>query len=251
MTSIRHVSGSLLSATWRLIQRSQSERSQILMYHSIGGQADGDTRGLYSIQPENFLGHMECLDAHCRTSGLRVVRFSEEAPSSVSITFDDGYADNAVTALPILERFGFPFHIFINPSLIQSGKGGFLSPDQIRDLNSHPLVTIGVHGYSHQPLTQLSEVEVGAELDQAKQWLADTTGTVPSTLSYPHGAVNERVVNVVRQSGFSQAACSKFGPISSSSSDFLLPRIDIWSSDSNRSFVSKLRGDWDWMKWRT
>lgn len=251
MTSIRHVSGSLLSATWRLIQRSQSERSQILMYHSIGGQADGDTRGLYSVQPNQFLSQMKYLYALCTRSGLRVVPFSEEVSSTVSITFDDGYSDNAINALPVLESFGFPFHIFINPSLIQSGKGGFLTHDQIRDLSSHPLVTLGVHGYSHQPLTQLSEVEVSTELDQAKQWLADTTGTVPSTLSYPHGAVNERVVEVVRNCGFSRAACSKFGPISNSSSDFMLPRIDIWSSDSNQSFASKLRGDWDWMKWRT
>jgi peptidoglycan/xylan/chitin deacetylase (PgdA/CDA1 family) len=251
MTSIRHVSGSLLSASWHLIQRSQSERSQILMYHSIGGQADGDTRGLYSVQPNQFLSQMKYLNALCTRSGLRVVPFSEEVSSTVSITFDDGYSDNAINALPVLEKFEFPFHIFINPSLIQSGKEGFLTHDQIRDLSSHPLVTLGVHGYSHQPLTQLTDAEVSSELDQAKDWLADITGTVPSTLSYPHGAVNERVVNVVRKCRFSRAACSKFGPISKSSSDFLLPRIDIWSSDSSRSFVSKLRGDWDWMKWRT
>ena len=251
MTSIRHVSGSLLSASWRLIQRSQSERPLILMYHSIGGQADGDTRGLYSVQPNQFLSQMKCLDALCTRSGLRVVPFSEEVSSTVSITFDDGYSDNAINALPVLERFGFPFHIFINPSLIQSGKDGFLSHDQIRELNSHPLVTLGVHGYSHQALTQLTEAEVGSELHQAKERLADITGTIPSTLSYPHGAVNERVVNIVRRCRFSYAACSKFGPISNSSSNFLLPRVDIWSSDSNRSFVAKLRGDWDWMKWRT
>jgi peptidoglycan/xylan/chitin deacetylase (PgdA/CDA1 family) len=86
------------------------------MYHSVddrGGRFD--TWGL-SVAPQNFSSQIEALTsertvvpledlAHCVCIG-RVPR------GLVSITFDDGYANNATIALPVLERYSAPATLF-------------------------------------------------------------------------------------------------------------------------------------------
>ena len=251
MKSFRHTTGSALSAIWPAHAGGLSTRSQILMYHSIGGVAVGDRTGLYSISEEQFTRQIEVLYQLQLDGLLKIVPFGQEQDGSLSITFDDGYRDNLTIATPILERFNFPFHIFLNPSLIESHESGFLSEDDLRILKNHPLVSLGLHGYSHRPMTSLSADEVRSELKAARDWFSDQTSSQAISLSYPHGSVNDGVISLVKESQFLFAACSKFGPLASSSNCFRLPRIDLWSSDSDRSFRAKIIGSWDWMRWRT
>ena len=251
MTTLRHKTGSAISALWRLRDQPLTKRAQVLMYHSIGGTAIGDQTGLYSITQESFSSQMSLLKELHVDGSVKVVPFGFEAPGSISITFDDGYRDNLLVAAPLLEQLGFPFHIFLNPDLVESQSPGFLSPQEVRSLANHPLVTLGLHGYSHRPLTALSDDSLQTELRGAQDWFSKQTGILATSISYPHGSVNDRVVNEVKNSGFSRAACSKFGPIHSHTDRFRIPRIDIWSSDSDRSFLGKISGQWDWMKWRT
>jgi peptidoglycan/xylan/chitin deacetylase (PgdA/CDA1 family) len=251
MTSLRHVAGSTISSLWRTLAGEFASRAQVLMYHSVGGHADGDVRGIYSVSPERFTQQMTRLHFLCQEGHLKVVPFGSERPGTLSITFDDGYVDNYEVVLPILERFGLPFHIFLNPTLIESQQEGFLSLSNVASLKNHQLVSLGLHGYSHKPLTSLSDASVLDELERGRKWFASVTGQLPSSLSYPHGAVDDRVVDLVARCHFSVAASSKFSPILKSSERLRLPRIDIWSTDTKRSFDAKLRGHWDWMKWRT
>lgn len=251
MAKIRHYSGTAFSTVWRFASVPLRQRSQVLMYHSIGGHADGDTRGLYSVTPEMFSRQMALLQALCSSGELRVVPFGEEVAGTLSITFDDGYNDNLYVAAAILEPLKFPFHVFVNPTLIDSGKSGVLTPSEVHDLSKVPFVSLGLHGYSHEPLTSLSTEAASGELDLAQTWFADIVGQKASSLSYPHGAVDDRVAYVVEQSGFNRAACSRFGPLSLGCDRFRLPRIDIWSTDTEWSFLAKVKGYWDWMKWRT
>ena len=37
---------------------------------------------------------------------------------TVAITFDDAYLDNLTNAKALLDKFGFPFTIFVNPGII-------------------------------------------------------------------------------------------------------------------------------------
>ena len=251
MPSFQHSLGSTISLLWGLGHRGRESRSQVLMYHSIGGSAEGDVRGLYSVDPDAFRNQIDILGDRSLDGRLAIVPFGKERPGSISITFDDGYRDNLTLAAPILARYSLPFHVFLCPVFVDSGRPGFLSRNDILELASVDGATLGVHGYSHTPLTNLSTDEIRSELLSSRKWLEDLVQKPVTSMSYPHGSVDTHVLTLAHESGFTHAACSKFGPIDQDANPLILPRIDIWSSDTTSSFTAKIDGSWDWMRWRT
>ena len=276
------VAQTLLVPLWRLRAQLLGRRamSRVLMYHAIGTAVPEDLQGRYTLSAQRFAQQM----ARLATSGLPVVPVSGVA-EGVSISFDDGYRDNLTAALPVLERHGFPFTIFVATGFARSGNPIYLSAAEIKTLANHPLVSIGAHGDSHRRLTGLTDVELAAELTGAKAWLENVTGKPVTSMSYPHGAVDARVRDVVAVAGYARACTSEFGANqvgvgdraggrAETSADgsaavanaegvnqpsrgrvdlnaLALRRIDIWSSDDEATFEAKLAGDWDWMRFFT
>lgn len=251
MNTLQHLAGSALSALCKVGAEGPDRRTQVLMYHSIGGSAAGDSRGLYSLKPSSFREQMTTLKTIVSESNLKIVPFGQFGPGSLSITFDDGYKDNLSTVVPIMAELDLPFHIFLCPTFIDSKAPEFLSRHDVAALYKLKNVTLGVHGYSHNPLTSLRPDRAQSELRSSREWLEDIIGEPVSTMSYPHGAFNDHVRQLVDNAGFSIAASSKFGPIQPSTDLLAIPRIDVWSTDTTRSLRTKISGQWDWMKWRT
>jgi peptidoglycan/xylan/chitin deacetylase (PgdA/CDA1 family) len=87
------------------------------MYHRVAAPKS-DVHEL-SVTPDNFAAHVEHLaDRH------RVARLVDARRPSlrrrVVVTFDDGYADNALTAMPILESRRVPATFFVTAGLVGS-----------------------------------------------------------------------------------------------------------------------------------
>ncbi|MBI5446643.1 MAG: polysaccharide deacetylase family protein [Deltaproteobacteria bacterium] len=83
----------------------------ILLYHRVTELASDPER--LAVTPSNFRRHLEFLKGR-----FRLVRFEEPwtaglAPAVV-VTFDDGYADNVIEALPLLEEVGVPATFFVS-----------------------------------------------------------------------------------------------------------------------------------------
>ena len=238
----------MLVPLWRLRAAllGQSGGQRLLMYHAIGSPVPEDVQGRYNLSPLVFERQMVRL----ADSGLPVVSVSG-ASKGVAITFDDGYRDNLTHALPVLERYSFPFTIFVASGFARSGNPLYLSAAEIKALAAHPLVSIGAHGDSHRRLTQLSDAALAAELTGAKSWLENITGKAVTSLSYPHGAVDTRVRAAVAVAGFALACTSEFGANEAGRDSLALRRLDIWSTDDEAKFQAKLAGDWDWMRFFT
>jgi peptidoglycan/xylan/chitin deacetylase (PgdA/CDA1 family) len=82
----------------------------ILMYHRVA-DAPEDAYGL-AVRPDRFAAHAE----HLSRLGCVVPLNEIRQPSKtlkIAITFDDGYADNAVTAAPLLASLQLPVTYFI------------------------------------------------------------------------------------------------------------------------------------------
>ena len=81
----------------------------VLMYHRIAAPAL-DPYGL-AVSPEHFTQHVEQLAARGHVVPLADV--ADARGPAVAITFDDGYADNAEVAAPLLAEAGLPATYFI------------------------------------------------------------------------------------------------------------------------------------------
>jgi len=83
----------------------------ILIYHRVIDLA-ADPQ-LLAVSPGNFRTHMRLLK-----DNFHLVRFEEDWSGlkgpAVAVTFDDGYADNALKALPILEEMEVPATFFVS-----------------------------------------------------------------------------------------------------------------------------------------
>ena len=83
----------------------------VLIYHRVN-VLPSDPH-LLAVSPENFRAQMRFLKRN-----FQVVRFEEDWADlkgpAVAVTFDDGYADNAREALPILEEVGVPATFFVS-----------------------------------------------------------------------------------------------------------------------------------------
>lgn len=92
----------------------------VLCYHRIGDPSGSPwDRALYSATPEAFDAQVRHLAATCDVVGPREVpALSRARGRHVLITFDDGYRDNHVHALPILRSHGVAAAFFLVPGFI-------------------------------------------------------------------------------------------------------------------------------------
>jgi len=90
----------------------------VLLYHRVTSLSSDPE--MLAVTPDNFRAQLRYLKEN-----FPIVRFEEDwatAPNpAVVITFDDGYADNALEALPILEEVGVPATFFVSTGTIGTG----------------------------------------------------------------------------------------------------------------------------------
>jgi peptidoglycan/xylan/chitin deacetylase (PgdA/CDA1 family) len=117
----------LSSGVLRLAGRLHGKGAAILMYHSVledpGSVADS-LGGM--IHPRAiFEGQMELLAREFHPVSLdqvgRFVRGEQDLPERAAVvTFDDGYADNFETAMPILDRLGVPAAFYVTVDCVET-----------------------------------------------------------------------------------------------------------------------------------
>lgn len=87
----------------------------VLLYHRVTTLTSDPE--ILAVSPDNFRAQMQYLK-----DNFPVVRFEEDwskvSKPAVAITFDDGYADNALEALPIIEEVGVPATFFVSTGTI-------------------------------------------------------------------------------------------------------------------------------------
>ncbi|SFO16848.1 polysaccharide deacetylase family protein [Nitrosospira briensis] len=134
-------------------------RLSILIYHRVLPQPDPLFPG--EGDAESFDRHMGQLAACFRIISLRDairgLRNRKLPPRAACITFDDGYADNAEVALPILQKHGLPATFFVATSFLD---GGRMFNDTVIELIRHApgntldLDSLGLGRFPVETMTQ-------------------------------------------------------------------------------------------------
>lgn len=173
----------------------------VLLYHHIGPLRPGTFPSM-TIDPRRFGQHLDWL----RASGYRalsidqVVAWATERcelpPRSLLFTFDDGYADLADTAFPLLEAAGYPATVFIVTEFIgrtnswddHLGKGGhrLLGGEAIQGWSQRG-IEFAAHTRTHPDLSRLPREEVERELAGSRDDLEALLQRSVRAFAFPYG----------------------------------------------------------------
>ncbi|CAN7681208.1 polysaccharide deacetylase family protein [Paenibacillus sp. LjRoot56] len=214
----------------------------VLNYHSIG-VAPGNT---YVLHPDTFARQMDYLSAHHYTP-LTLDEFasvlSHKMPSPahpVLLTFDDGYANNAEVALPILQKHKFPATLYLSTGLV--GTPGYLTWPQIHELSAAGW-DIASHTVTHPHLPKLSKKAQREEILAARAKIEQELGKPANTFAYPYGDYNRKTLRILKKAHFSYAFTTHSGWASSDQPPLELHRIVVDSQKPFEEWVQQLTED--------
>ncbi len=194
----------------------------VLGYHKIGPPPPDGWESWFYVPEPVFVGQLEFL----RREGWGVISLGEflrglDDPEglperSALLTFDDGCRSFLDTALPCLERFGWPSVMFV-PTDYLGGRNDFdqgcepwepiCGGDDLQLLEARG-VAVQSHTASHRRLSDLGREEWEDEFRRSKGVLESTLSRPVETVSYPYGDAGDdplAVAAVLRRVGYRAA----------------------------------------------
>lgn len=124
MNALPSIAAALLRTGARLVSRGGGQALLILTYHRVLAAPDP----LLPDQPDarEFAAHLDLLGSVFNvlplTEAFDRMRSRSLPPRAVSITFDDGYANNLEVAGPLLRARGMAASLFIAPGFLDGGR---------------------------------------------------------------------------------------------------------------------------------
>jgi peptidoglycan/xylan/chitin deacetylase (PgdA/CDA1 family) len=228
----------------------------VLIYHRVGGGSGTEV----DLPPEAFDEQMAWLAATGRVVSLddAVVQLAagddgaddavapDEGP--IVVTFDDGTADLADVATPILVRHGVPATVYLATRFVDEGldfpdDGTPLSWAAVRDMAATGLVTFGSHTHAHLLLDRLPPAEAVDELDRSKDLIEHHVGAPAHHFAYPKAVAASAEVEPLVRARYRSAALGGNRPNPYRGTDVhRLSRTAVQVSDGAAYFVRKARG---------
>ncbi len=222
---------------WRAVERHCEVTVPILMYHHIGPVEDSP----WWVPPDVFERQLQSLRAQGYTAILPSdlaahLRWGKPLPlRSVIITFDDGYLDSLAVAEPLLAKYGLRGIVYLvtdcvgdSPQRRKTFEGSdTLVWSEVRAMRARGTLAFGGHSRIHQNLAVAEDPFFPVR--ECYLQIEKNAGFKPDSFCYPYGQYNERVVEAVRQAGFTTAmvcrdAVARVGP---GVNLLTLPRVSV------------------------
>ncbi len=202
---------------WDLLPLSSllsDDRDAVLMYHSVDDRPSFEN--LYgNITPTRLERDLRYVLNEYRVTDLRSLTGSRDR-KRIAVTFDDGFHNFYTNVVPILRKYDVPATVFVtpgiidNPELTKVAHNGItklpvaietvlMDEEQLLDLVAEPLVTIGNHTRTHQPLDELNPAGQRREITGGKEDLEDLLDISVWEFSYPYGAFDSTSAAIVKE----------------------------------------------------
>jgi len=141
------------------------------------------------------------------------------------LTIDDAFESFYLNAWPILKNKKIPLVLFVSTREI--GNFGYMTWDQIRELASNNLVTIGNHSHSHEYLVDWTNKDIISDLQKSINIFKEEIGYSPKVFSYPFGEYSNDFKRIISELNFEFAFGQHSGVIDSTKDLLELPRFPI------------------------
>jgi len=116
-------------------------------------------------------------------------------PKALTMSYDDGVVQD-IKLIDILNRYGIKAAFHINGGLFDREEGRpRIKRDEVKQVYAGH--EISLHGYTHQSLSVTPNVRIIEEIIQDKLALEAITGEPVRGMSYPNGAINDTVVQLL------------------------------------------------------
>lgn len=223
------------------------------MYHEI---ESGSPSGYpYALGVERFRRQIQSIQrGRFKAVTLQDLRdammgIKQLPPRPVILTFDDGYLGVARHALPILREHGISAVLFAVADKIggtndwDRKSGGpeikLMGESEIREL----LLTgweLGAHTLSHPRLTEIQEEQASKEISLSREKLQTRFQVPVGSFSFPYGAHNPRLCQIVRASGYRNAVTIFSSAPDVASDPFRMRRVFPHAGDNSLTLRIKL-----------
>jgi peptidoglycan/xylan/chitin deacetylase (PgdA/CDA1 family) len=220
----------------------------VLIYHRVGGSSGGAV----DLDPARFSEQMLWLRSHREIVSLGKavdsLRSGDPVAGQVVVTFDDGTADFADHAVPVLVATNTPATLYVATDFVDRNRpfpwgAPPLSWAALRDAVSTGLVTVGSHTHTHKLLDRLDPGAVAGELDRSIERIGAELGAAPDHFAYPKAVAGSATAEAAVRARFRSAALAGTRPNRTGRTDVhRLARSPIQRSDGMEFFIAKAQG---------
>lgn len=212
----------------------------ILMYHSVGDTSDKSL----TVKASELDKQLKYLKDH----GFTTVFFNELkhkfTRKTVILTFDDGYENNRIYLLPLLEKYGMKASIFLPTSLLEKDADK-MNFETIRQLNTNH-IELGLHSHRHLNYRSLALHEIEKDLKENIVALKKEQIKFSPVLAYPYGKypreISDEFDHMLRQNGIEYGL--RIGHKLNAfpfSNPYKICRIEILGSDDLATFKKRVK----------
>ena len=142
----------------------------------------------------------------------------------ILITIDDAFKSFYLEAWPFLKKNKIPFILFVSTEPV--GKKGYMTWEQIKEVESYDFAFIGHHSHSHEYLIDVSNSEFILDIEKSNSVFINQLGYVPILFSYPFGEYSKFMKDYISKN-FKYAFGQHSGVIDINKDKFELPRFPI------------------------
>ena len=194
------------------------------MYHRFNESKYPST----NIQMEVFKNHIEIIKKS-NYSFNNPNNFKEKfgvpkLNKEILITIDDAFQSFYIKAWPYLKKNKIPFILFVSTEPV--GKRGYMTWDQIREVETEEFAFIGHHSHTHDYLIDETNDQFISDIKKANKIFLKELGYVPSLFSYPFGEYSKFMTDYISKN-FEFAFGQHSGVIDINKDRFELPRFPI------------------------
>jgi len=238
----------------------------ILMYHRVAEQPAGVDSPTWNVTPAQLRSQLAGLlsrgfEPWSLSKVLEAHRASRAVPSNAFVvTFDDGYENNYLCALPVLEELRVPATVFLATAYLDhdgpfpfddwSAAGSTrvpescwrpLTTEQCRRMTASGLVELGAHTHTHQRFSGRCQ-EFASDLETSLTVLRDRFDILRPTFAFPFGLNSPEMIDAAKKAGVRCALTTRPERSHVHSDAFGWGRFAADDADTAATLAAKMNG---------